>query len=768
MNYEKKYLKYKQKYLELKNGGFIKGIDKIEEIYDASNYKLFLERLDNYMPLCSFDNTKTNFILINDENYTLINKKLDESFKLYKLNDKFDIEEIAKPQLMINDDVIIPGINKMISGIHLIQAYQYYNNDIFRDFLEKIPKTAYKFFNKLVNIMYFSLNEKVLYQNNINILLSIIFINKLDYVISLLHNLHILLDEDKTNYYTYTPGKKIKYFNNNRNIEKGILIDYFSNYVQIIMSDSNLTEYKDFKKIDSFEKLKNHLNIVLSKIDELEFEKPEQSIEFNIIMKIINIIYKLVDSEPSLVDRYNYSEFINKYRLFIQSDPAIDLNKFNQNYKGVKKFINEYDYTAIKNTFIINFSCLIYLCYKTNSELGEEYKASQYILLDYFFGITKVNNNCIPINKRQVILKLLNIKESPDLKEDNVKNPLEIQYYETYKQIFRQISQYTFRDPPKKHTDCGETMLLNTFNYLLLKEDGTFNLTDIDSWDIKLKEFYLRYPNMESMLKVPISVLKTDLFTVFNNRDTRNIKYNKYGDINTTMESIINTCCFILNIETDNFKNIFKKLNSAINEADIIIDGSTYLNYGNHFTLKFDDGHGDFKLKFLDINIPDIPNKLSDHWINLKTLDNIPPNNYSFEHFKYLFHNNLDFFSEILPIEAQTEKICIEAVNPSIIFLGLSNRGISNQNFEKVVNKTDKIYKAFVSAHFSNLFEIPKECLNSELNNIAFNQMIPYSYRIIKNIPKEFQEKQMIDKIKALDDEKLKQELIPFVRHDLL
>jgi hypothetical protein len=87
MNYYDKYLKYKNKYLELKNqdGGFIKG-DKIEREYTRDTYKFFTEKLDEQMPLCYFDSTKTNFILINNNNYILINKKENDDYELYQLN----------------------------------------------------------------------------------------------------------------------------------------------------------------------------------------------------------------------------------------------------------------------------------------------------------------------------------------------------------------------------------------------------------------------------------------------------------------------------------------------------------------------------------------------------------------------------------------------------------------------------------------------------------------------------------------------------------
>ena len=154
MKYYQKYLKYKQKYLSLKKyGGYIKGSHNIEELSILNTIELN-SKLNEYMPLCSYDsNDKTNFILVDVSNYILINKKLDGNYKLYKLTNNFDIIEISKLNEIIEDNIIIPGINKMVNGINLIQAFQYNNDNIFRDFLLKVWQSGYPFFNRLKDII---------------------------------------------------------------------------------------------------------------------------------------------------------------------------------------------------------------------------------------------------------------------------------------------------------------------------------------------------------------------------------------------------------------------------------------------------------------------------------------------------------------------------------------------------------------------------------------------------------------------------------------
>ena len=748
MNYHSKYLKYKQKYINLKKyGGYIKEIQTINE----TDYSVLKSKLNEYMPLCSYDDNKTNIILVNNDNYILINKKLDEDYKLYKLTNNFDIIEIIKSNGIIEDDILIPGINKMINGINLIQSYQYNNDDIFRNFLLNVWTSGYPFYNRLKDIIYKNLKGQILYQNNINIVLSIIFINKLDYVISLLYNLDTLILDDSTNYYNYDPSKKIKIKNFN-DINSELLFDYI-NAFDYLMIDS-------IKIIDTFEKLQNKLNITLFSIDKNNIK--EQIDEFNTFMKILNIIYKYIDTEPNIIDQYNYSLYIDKYKDFgIHPNPTT--------YKSLITFSNNYNYNTIKNKLILKLSCLIYLCYKTNIELGDAYKASQYMLLDYFYGITKIKNYCVPINRRQILLKILEIPETKILRETIITDAIETNFYKVFTQKFKQIKQYTFLEPIR-YTDCGETTILNLFNYLLLKDDGSFNLSDIFTWDIKLKEFYQKYPTMDSMVNENIEILKKNLSLVFNNRGNQ-IEYNNKKDecdINTEKYSIIKTCAVLLNINTNNFIDIFKKLNNKVKEEDIIIESNNKIKYSNIFTLDLWSGHGEFNLIFNQITIPGIEEKYNNHlkyhWIRLLN-EKYLPTKYSLEHFKFLSKNIRQFFETKFSPELQTEEICIEAVNGNNVYLYDDNKIIqmklqkldSEENYDKVINKTYKISKAAVSFNYKNLENVPKDLLDKELCLIAFNS----NQYAIEYIPYEFQDKNMVDKIKLEKLEYLKKYIDP-------
>ena len=732
------------------------------------------------MPLCSYDNEqKTNIILVNDDNYILINKKLDENYKLYKLDNNFDIIEITESKEIIEDNIIIPGINKMVNGIHLIQAFLYNNDDIFRNFLSNVWSSGYSFFNRLKDIMYKNFKGQILYQNNINIVLSFIFINKLDYIISLLYNLDTLISDDDIIYHEYKPTKKIKNFNE---IKSELLFDYINAFDYIMIDDIH--------KITSFEMFRDTLNNILSNIEKFNFQ--DKNDEFNLFMKILKIIYKYIDTEPNIVEQYNYSLYIDKFKDF-------DIHSNVTTYKSLITFINKYEYETIKNKLILKLSCLIYLCYKTNIELDSfynaswntttsafknkkyngTYRASQYMLLDYFYGITKIKNNCVPINRRQILVKILGTSETELSFKTKVSDETEKEFFKQFTQKFKEIKQYTFT-APIRYTDCGETTILNLFNYLLLNNDGSFNLSDIKTWDIKLKDFYEKYPTMDTMINTNIEIFKRDLSLVFNNRKDQ-IDYNNKEnecDINTSMYSIIKTCAILLNIKTDNFIDIFKKLNNKVKDTDIRIYDEDTVVYSNKFELKLREGHGEFRLFSRKIFIEGIQKEskyyLNDHWLNNARYSRTNfPCKYSLEHFKFLLKNIERFFYKNFPPELQTEEMCIEAVNGENYYLYYDPRegdvveAIRDElivNYNKIINKTYKISVIAVSVYSAILKYVPKNLLK-DLCLIAFNR----NPLAIKYIPYEFQDINMLNKLYELyQDTNLYYEIIHFIDPVLL
>ena len=210
MDFKDKYIKYKNKYLELQklSGGYIKGLKEIKPINeDCTVADLeFLKAetkllIDNSMKLCTFSKIK-NAVLINLEGYILINNKVNEDFKLYLLDDEFDITKINNNTLIIKDNILIPGINRLVNGINLVQSYKYHNSNIFREFIENLPNSRFIYFDRLVKIIYTSNpDEGVVYQNNMNIVMALIFMNQLDKILNIIYTINDRLTLDFINYH---------------------------------------------------------------------------------------------------------------------------------------------------------------------------------------------------------------------------------------------------------------------------------------------------------------------------------------------------------------------------------------------------------------------------------------------------------------------------------------------------------------------------------------------------------------------------------------
>jgi hypothetical protein len=73
------------------------------------------------------------------------------------------------------------------------------------------------------------------------------------------------------------------------------------------------------------------------------------------MMYIMEKVYAYVDT-PNIIDQYNYSLFIDKYKDF-------DSHSNKTTYKSLMTFINNYDENTIKNKLVLKLTCLIYLYY---------------------------------------------------------------------------------------------------------------------------------------------------------------------------------------------------------------------------------------------------------------------------------------------------------------------------------------------------------------------------------------------------------------------
>lgn len=739
-----KYNKYKNKYLELEKqkAGYI----KFNISRGTPRTKDFITRLDQHMPLCSFYNEdQRNLILINNDNYILINKKEDEDYILIQLDNTFNsiVIEKEKDVIPINDDIFIPGINRVSYGIELFVAYHYHYLNIFRYFLSNVWTSGYPFFNRLKDIMYVKIGDEILYQKKINILLSFIFINQLDYILRILYNIDTILQETVL-YHEYIQSRHPI----DRDLEKiktDILIDY------IIAYNSKI----DFlEKINSFNEFKDSFNINFSNIKILKFQDESTIYEFNIIMKILKIIYDYVEMNPDIIHQYNYCLYIHKYRDIQKAFKGKEIiEPKNTSYKSMMNFI-DYDENIIKNKLVLDLTYIIYLCYKTNlefninenSRIEKIYNASQYILLDYFIGITNITNHCVPINTRQVFLKILNMNEEETVFKITDEEE-EKKFYNIILNKFKPLKQFTFVNE-RQYTDCGETAIINMFNYLLLQSDGKFNITDIETWDEQLQILYTKYPTIDKMIDTTIFKLKSDIALVFNDRQPL-INYNTY-DIKTDMPNIINICCLLLNIPIidelviDNseekmlraFINIFTKLKPDIDATKVEINENDII-YTDEFKLNLNSRHGEFiliksfaQLQFqTPYHLDESKDEDNLHWIRLNTY----ATKYSIEHLNYFLNvwsNNYfqikHFYKNVLSTNPDNE-ILIELVKKNPKQIKLFERSKLTEEICVIV-----ILNSRVDSRYFNY--IPFSVLNQNLCNIAIERIfttiiyMPFKY----------------------------------------
>ena len=507
-----------------------------------------------------------------------------------------------------------------------------------------------------------------------------------------------------------------------KHVKTDILYDYINAY-----ADRNIQKFQEIK---TFEELVDNLNLTFSSIEQLNFNTDGVDHKFNILMHIVEKIYIYIDKNPELIDQYNYLLYIHLYKTF-------NVHKGDDQSKDkLYKFMIKSDRSYIKHKLILNLSSLIYLCCMTNFELGDQYNTAQYMILDYFYGICKIKNQCVPINQRQILISILNLTDNQDLIDKKIEDPVEKTFYNLYRAPFKEIQQYTF---PGEHTDCGETTILNIFNYFLINNKGEFILPDTASdWDYKLKDFYKKYRTMESMTNISISILKQDLRNVLNSRPDK-ISLGTDGDINTDEQSMLDTCAFLLGVDSlENFITVFNILKPSINakQENITRNNDTSITYKNAFILNLKISHAEFILinnNNIELIENENENSLNNHWITF----NKYPLKYSFEHFIILIKNarNAYYFFARFPNDQQTENICIEAVK--------HDKRIINLIKEELLT-----VKVYVSALKYTDCDIPEEILTSDFYVKALNTDIS----IIRRIPKEKQTPDMIKIIQKNPD----------------
>lgn len=527
--------------------------------------------LNNYMPLPIFIEFLSkyninNFLLINQENYILIDKRSSEGKQyIFKLSNDYNIKEVVPESIPVlyNNNINIFNLSPRI-----INSRISFIDNFFTGTVPLINENNYPYFNILKNNLYSQ--DGALYNRNMNCILAFIFMNRLDDVLNLIDTLddNILLDNN--NYYDDKTKSKLDPLTS---------ADFdhckSENMIECLLVYANINNPKKITEA--------HLNDVkiinynLKNI--LKNKKDASPDDYNILIKIISIVIKYINHsyriEQNLISGYNYCTYINQLKelnqtLIRDEDETETLSdeKYNKRKlaydKGkvelMMKFIQK-SLVQIKQKLIFELSYFIYLAYKTNKETNNELQISQQLLLDYFYGVTSNIIPYLPINPRNNVININ--KSADDNTFFNINDPAILSGKSATDQLFYNNlpkkyeiilpqSQTIFTDESGvKHTyvDCGETTLLNLFNYILIKADNTFDTSKLS--DPKILGFYEKYKNINQILTTDLQQVKNDWGLVIQNRPELIEKY-MYLDKKYNFSPSLRNITFLCNLLHNN------------------------------------------------------------------------------------------------------------------------------------------------------------------------------------------------------------------------
>ena len=364
-------------------------------------------------------------------------------------------------------------------------------------------------------------------------------------------------------------------------------------------------------------KIDLYLEEVNQYITSLDFNETN----YNLLLKVINIVIRYVNMNDNLINGYNYSIYIQYYKNLIRDPIKNDgeledvYNKrkegeYTKRKKDMEKFINDKDVIKIKQKLVFELSYYIYLSYKTNEESGDfNIKLAQNTLMDYFLGVTKDEIPNVPINPRQTLVNIRGGPEDnksyviPDKHEEDEENKedeedeekkedeshevlpvvdqelsIDNLFYNHFleqshniplpinEMLINQSHIYQENERGKyDYPDCGERTLLNFFNYLLIQKNRSFDISKLR--ETKIIEFYQKYPTIDDILKTNDRTLKSDWGLVVENHQQL-ISTDMYNDKTYNFKPSLENFTFICNLfcekVSSSLSDIIKYLNPKI------------------------------------------------------------------------------------------------------------------------------------------------------------------------------------------------------------
>jgi hypothetical protein len=754
-NYLKKYLKYKIKYLDLKQYG-----GKLP--YIIYNDKPDFFAFDNEIELKNYNYYYDNFSLIikdlnNGENYLL-----NEFYQFEKYNN-INIEEINNKNIInnnniyklvdynieISNDLKIPFHLCMLQTKYKVLDYLY---NTFEPQLNSEIKDLKYYTKQMFHKIFIFDNKNIInISSNYNILLKYSFCNKLLEFLKLIYEIQssiIFIFDQETQKkqfdikfeYDKSKAKENIIINCNFDLEEFIIYHIIKLFLN---SNSELINNKD-KLINNIRKFKtNSYNFDVGKgnnkskiVYDEEFKNAViKYINFSDITYLFELIKQTKDTKNvDMQNKNNLHELIiKKHKLDIDKDLKDFKYYINQDINDIKKLIcfniyvdNYIDQFEEKSLKISNLFYASFISYRINSP---------------YLAYSSFTNYLYPINITNFISKLL------ELDTEMIKNKMNDNKLTNNQELF-----YSSYIKPFINSYDGYSYSFENYGYINCVENAIFQFIKILFW--KNNKFIINLPSInkphEQLINI-INNLNSNLHNIANYYNSEKFKQEKHKlfsnqkndlfkiiyikpkdsitffELDSTIDNFINMLCFLLGFNNlDEFKNYINNIKQYNNNIDKIIinekiDEKTYKNSIISKNIKFDFNINEGHTSVREIN-------------DNNSLD------YLLKYIDYSYFKLLLYYSNIF------NNFSTDIFN----------------NYFQYYNKNDKHYKeiAFYSIKNSTLDVFQKKSLNyilddviieflQDINNKDYElvaiKIIIFNYQLIKYIP-EYKQNDIIIK----------------------
>ena len=633
MDYYNKYIKYKQKYLKLKNqdGGilpFVKLDNGTKDYFpfDNNNFNYYL---NNHSLILNDEKDKVKVDYLLNEKFVLEPIQLDSekktSYKQKNIINNNNIYKLADEQIIISDEIKFPFHLCLLSKYKILdELYLKHINikDILNKNFSRLNKNEQKNIinidepelyklNKDLNKTYLLKNAKKVFTNifnfhsetnrilnityNYNILLKYSYCNNFLELLKLIYNIQSKIDYK--NFDIITKDIKILFNDENYNLEDYIAIHIINFFISPLLESGSKSLLKNnFDKIYYFynkyfkQQIKEQREQEQSEQEQSQLEEFNNAIQTYINISDTTLLFKYISTNDVHFRKEKSNELLkNNILKKIQNK---DLNKDLQSLKEhLENDINDIKQLLLFNLYVDNeidispkFSHIFYTSF-INYRINKPLISYEILLNLYPININNFVCNLIGI-ENNTLVKLINVNEE--------KSDMSIN-----KKMF--ISTY-IKHPI--HSFEGITIRTETYNYKNCVENGILEFIKILFWD--QRQFEIKLPDENKKTKTKTFLLLEEIFNDIN-QNLKNItsfyespEYNKKIDklfsghdnilykkfeskyeIISNMDNFYKMLCIILNFENEEklkeYLETINEYNSNITEI-IITDELDRLN----------------------------------------------------------------------------------------------------------------------------------------------------------------------------------------------